>query len=112
MDLNEKTIVVTGVSSRIGPAAEHQFGCLRAALIKTGVTSEAGPVIGLSNQDGYNTIAVNLNRKFYAAGAYIPASQKAGGRALVFAFSCLGHTIGLLCMPARAAAKSLMVGNF
>lgn len=69
MVLNEKTIIVTGVSSSIGAAAEHQFGCLHAALTKTGVSSATGPAIGLSDKDYSKSLAVNLNRDFYSAGA-------------------------------------------
>ncbi len=90
--------------------AEDRFGRLDGAFNNAGTTGALGPVPEMAEETWQSVLAVNLTSGFYAAKHQVPAMQRAGGGAIVFTSSFVGHTIGLPGMGAYAAAKAGLIG--
>ncbi|WP_108662264.1 SDR family oxidoreductase [Acuticoccus kandeliae] len=91
-------------------AALTHFGALDGAFNNAGAVGALAPAAELARADWEATIATNLTSGFLAARHQIPALKAAGGGAIVFTGSFVGHTLGLPGMAAYAAAKAGLVG--
>jgi NAD(P)-dependent dehydrogenase (short-subunit alcohol dehydrogenase family) len=90
--------------------AVSKFGKLDAAFNNAGVLGEAGPSTGVSLKGWNEAFAINLTSAFLSAKHQVPAMQKAGGGAIVFTSSFLGHTASFPGVAAYAASKSGLIG--
>jgi NAD(P)-dependent dehydrogenase (short-subunit alcohol dehydrogenase family) len=90
--------------------AHKRFGALHAAFNNAGVIGEAGPTSGVSKSGWDQTVATNLTSAFLASKHQAPAMVKAGGGAMVFTGTFLGHTASFPGVAAYAASKAGLVG--
>ncbi len=99
-----------GYAAALVALATERFGGLDGAFNNAGTLGALGPVPQMAAADWQEAIATNLTSGFFAAKHQIPALQAAGGGAIVFTSSFVGHTVGLPGMGAYAAAKAGLIG--
>lgn len=90
--------------------AKSRYGRLDGAFNNAGTLGAMGAVSGIALDDWNATVRTNLTAAFLAAKYQIPALLEAGGGALVFTSTFVGHTAGFPGMAAYAATKSGLVG--
>lgn len=111
-----EAIVVTGdvrdeaTAAAAVTAAVERFGRLDIAFNNAGLMGEAAPVPEIAPDTWREVLDVNLTGAFYGARHQIPAMLAAGGGAIVFTSTFVGHTVGFPGMGAYAASKAGVIG--
>lgn len=99
-----------GFAEALVSCAEERFGRLDGAFNNVGMTGPMTPLADLPEADWRAVLDTNLTAAYFAARVQIPALRRAGGGALLFTSSFVGHTVGLPGMAAYAAAKAGLIG--
>lgn len=104
-DVRDETTAAAAVT-----AAVERFGRLDIAFNNAGLMGEAAPVPEIAPDTWREVLDVNLTGAFYGARHQIPAMLAAGGGAIVFTSTFVGHTVGFPGMGAYAASKAGVIG--
>ncbi|MEL6197293.1 MAG: SDR family oxidoreductase [Pseudomonadota bacterium] len=103
-------IAAPGCAEGLVRLAEKELGGIDGAFNNAGITGAPGPVETMEDATWQGVMDINLTAAFRAARVQIPALRRAGGGAILFTSSFVGHSIGLPGMGAYAASKAGLVG--
>jgi NAD(P)-dependent dehydrogenase (short-subunit alcohol dehydrogenase family) len=104
-DVRDEATAEAAVAAAVARVGRHDI-----AFNNAGTMGAAAPTPDIDPAVWRAVVDVNLTGAFFAARHQIPAMRAAGGGALVFTSTFVGHTVGFPGMAAYAASKAGVVG--